>query len=54
MIPTEDASARKREIEEKLKQVRHGCRGRGITDEAVNEAQNKTTSRAEYVMFVES
>lgn len=28
MIPTEDASARKREIEEKLKQVRHGCRGR--------------------------
>lgn len=28
MIPTEDASARKREIEEKLKQVRHGWRGR--------------------------
>lgn len=28
MIPTEDASARKREIEEKLKQVRHDRRGR--------------------------
>lgn len=44
MIPTEDASARKREIEEKLKQVRHGCRGRGITDEPVNDPQKQNGS----------
>lgn len=30
MIPTEDASARKREIEEKLKQVRNAWRDRKL------------------------
>lgn len=37
MIPTEDASARKREIEEKLKQVRTGQEWKGREGSAINE-----------------